>query len=146
MLPADEGGPTVNGEYTVIGQSPTVKVIAGNQVIDAMTITVAEQLYGLDFSFTLPRSEWQGAGTAVLALDYTSWSQQLAAHQHVLGMTYAEDTNASGLLIDVWFVTVGTDDGVQTAQVTVPFSALNTPRAFALVDDAYATLLRNAGL
>lgn len=145
-LPHDEGGPEVTGTYRVLAQEPTIQVLPGGTVRDAMTITVQEDVYGVTFSFTISRVEWAGEGTAVAALDYTSWVQQVARHEHVIGIQYAQDLDANALLEDVLYVTVATSAVDQQAVAVVPFSALNTPRAFQIIDDTYNALARNGAL
>jgi hypothetical protein len=142
-----DGGGTVGAvSFRVTSQEPTIKVLAGGRVVDAMTIGVHENRYGLDFAFTITRAEWQGEGTRVAAYDYTSYIQEIAGADHVVGIQYAQDTNAAGLLVDVLYVTVATTALDQTATAVVPFSTLNTPRAFQIIADTYAALQRNGAL
>lgn len=143
----DEGGGTPGAvSFRVTSQEPTIQVLAGGAVRDAMTIGVHENKYGLDFQFTISRAEWQGEGTQVAAYDYTSWIQEIAGADHVVAISYAQDVNQAGLLVDVLYVTVATTAIDQTAVVTVPFAALNTPRAFQLIADTYLALQRNGAL
>jgi hypothetical protein len=143
-----DGGGTVGAvSFRVTSQEPTIKVLAGGRVVDAMTIGVHENKYGLDFAFTITRAEWQGEGTKVAAYDYTSYIQEIAGADHVVGIQYAQDVNpANGLLTDVLYVTVATTALDQTAVVTIPFQALNTPHAFQLIADTYNALQRNGAL
>lgn len=118
----------------------------GGGVVDAVRITVRDGLYGVVFAHTVPKTVWQGAGPNVLAYDWASYVQELAGHEHVQGIDYAQDTNVNGKLIDVLYVTVGTDDGAHQALATIPFGQLNTPGAFAAVDSVYARLLEVAAM
>lgn len=144
-LPHDEGGPEVKGTYRVIAQEPDVLANAVGAVRDAMRITVQEDFYGVTFSFAIPKEDWQGEGTKVAALDYTSYVQAIAGHEHVVGIQYGQEIDVTGNLQDVFFVTVRTSALDQTAVATVPFAKLNTPSAFALIDQAYTTLARTGG-
>jgi len=147
VLPVEEGGGTPGAvSFRIVSQEPTIQVVAGGAVRDAMTIGVHENKYGLDFQFTISRAEWQGEGTQVAAYDYTSYIQEIAGADHVVGIAYAQDVNPSGLLVDVLYVTVATSALDQTAVATVPFSTLNTPRAFQIIADTYAALQRNGAL
>jgi hypothetical protein len=142
-----DGGGTVGAvSFRVTSQEPTIKVLAGGRVVDAMTIGVHENKYGLDFAFTITRAEWQGEGTRVAAYDYASYIQEIAGADHVVAIQYAQDTNEAGLLVDVLYVTVATTALDQTALAVVPFSTLNTPRAFQIIADTYAALQRNGAL
>jgi len=70
----------------------------------------------------------------------------MAQHDHVIGMAYTQDVNAAGTLVDQMIITVGTPDGEQAADLTIPLSALNNPSSFQKVDDLYAVVARTAGL
>lgn len=138
---SDPGGGTVGAvPFRVTYQNPDVLVRAGGAAVDAMTIGVRGTIYGIDFQFTLPRAEWQGAGPQALAYLYASNIQEIGGHDHVVGIQYAQDTNAAGLLTDVLYVTVATTAVDQTAVATVPFSALGKPRAFQIIEDTYRRL------
>lgn len=148
-LPVDpsQGGGTVGAvSFRVLYQNPTVQVLAGGRVRDAMTIGVHENKYGLDFAFTISREEWQGEGTQVAAFDYTSWIQEVAGADHVVAIEYGQDVTQTGLLEDVLYVTVATTAIDQRAVAVVPFSSLNKPRAFQIIADTYAALQRNGAL
>lgn len=145
-IEVDGGGTPGAVSFRVTSQEPTILVQAGGKVVDAMTIGVHENKYGLDFAFTISRLEWSGEGTQVAAYDYTSWIQEVAGADHVVAIQYAQDVNAAGLLIDVLYVTVTTTAVDQTAVAVVPFSTLNTPRAFQILADTYAALQRNGAL
>lgn len=141
------GGGTVGAvSYEVTYQNPTVQVLSGGRVRDAMRIGVHENKYGLDFAFTISREEWQGEGTQVAAFDYTSWIQEVAAADHVVAIEHGEDVTVSGLVEDVLYVTVATSAVDQRAVAVVPFSTLNKPRAFQIIADTYAALQRNGAL
>lgn len=141
------GGGTVGAvSFRVTYQLPDLLVLSGGRVVDAMTIGVHENKYGLDFQFTIPKTEWQGEGTRVAAFDYTSYIQEVAAADHVVAIAYAQDVDASGNLRDVLYVTVATSATDQQAVAVVPFSTLNTPRAFQIIADTYAALQRNGAL
>lgn len=138
------GGGAAAGSYRVLGQRPDILVRSGTDVVDAMTITVAELVYGVTFSFTIPRSEWAGMGTQGEASLYASWVQAIGAMDEVIGMSYTQDVNAAGLLRDAMVITVGTPDGLNSAEVTRPMATLNSGATFQAVRDAYATLTQTA--
>jgi hypothetical protein len=136
-----DGGGTVGAvPFRITYQHADVLSGPGRPAIDAMTIGVRGTIYGIDFQFTLPRAEWQGAGPQALAYLYASNIQEVGGHDHVIGIQYAQDTDAAGFLTDVLYVTVATTAVDQTAVATVPFSALGKPRAFQIIDDTYHTL------
>lgn len=138
-----EGAP---GTFEVLGQRPDVLVRSATDVVDAETITVQDNVYGVVFSFTITKQEWQGEGTQIAASQYASWVQAMGSRSEVVGMTYSQDVTASGLLRDVLVITVGTPDGNHEADVTWPLRTLNTVAAFQAVADTYANLTATAGL
>ena len=140
------GGEATSGQFTVLGQAPTILVQGAGTVVDAMTITVNDSLYGVIFSFTITRADWLGTGTQLAAQQYATWVQAIGALPSVVGLGYAQDVNAAGLLIDMLIVTVGTPDGLQTAIATVPLATSNSPAAFAAIAAAYAQLTAVAAL
>lgn len=141
-----DGGGAAAGTFTVLGQRPDILVRGANQVVDAMTITVQENTYGVEFSFTIPRSEWQGMGTQGEASLYASWVQAIGAMDEVVGMAYTQDVNAQGLLRDELIITVATPDGNNEASVVWPLRTLNSGAAFGAVRAAYQTLVDTAAL
>lgn len=147
VLPAGEGGgPGNEGKFKVLSQRPDIMVRAANDVIDGMTITVRDLVYGVVFSFTMPRKEWLGVGTQAEGGLLASWVQQIGGHAHVVDMGYSQDVTKVGLVRDVMVITVGTDDGEHAADVTWPLRTLNTPEAFAAIDATYENLRQTAAL
>jgi len=140
------GGVAEQGSFTVLGQNPTILVQGASQVVDAMTITVQDSTYGITFSFTIPRTEWAGEGTQAAATLYASWVQYIAARPGTVAVAYAAEVNAAGLLYDALIVTVGTPDGLNTANVTVPLAQANSTATFDALNAAEATLTATAAL
>lgn len=143
-LEGDLGG--VTGAFKVLSQEPTVLNRGANDVVDAMKITVQDKVYGVVFSFTIPRTEWAGEGTRVAAADYASYVQTIGGHEHVVGLAYAQDTDAATMLYDSLVVIVGTPDGDNTAEVQLDMRQLNTPGAFSKIDATYNHLAAVAAL
>lgn len=141
-----EGGGAAPGTFRVIGQRPDVIVRSATDVIDAETITVEENLYGVVFSFSIPKAEWKGMGTQGEAALYASWVQAIGAMPEVVGLTYSQDVTRAGLLRDVLVITVGTPDGQHEADLTWPLRTLNSGEAFGAVRAAYKTLTDTAAL
>lgn len=135
------GGP-VNGDYVVTGQEPDILVMSGNRVVSAETIYARETTFGIDFQFTIPMTEYMGSGPQAAAGLRASWLQTIGNHDHVTGVYVTQDVNAQNLLRDYVFVTVGTDDGLQTATTRILLDNANTPAAFQQIDNAYAALVK----
>ena len=136
----DGGPPGESGSVHDVTSRDTILVTSVGDVLDAATISATDGIYGIRFSFTIPKSDWRAGPIQVSASNYASYIQQIAQHDHVTAAWYAPDTNAQGLLVDTLVVQVSTDDGSSSAEVEIPFTMLNTPGAFARIDAAYNTL------
>jgi hypothetical protein len=145
-LDLGSGGGAAPGSFRVLGQVPAIQVYAGTKVRDAVQITVQELTYGVTFSFTIPRTEWAGEGTQGAAELYAGWVQYIGARDHVVGLSYTEDVNASGNLTDMLLVTLATPDGNNVAEVEVELAQANTEATFGKLDAAYQTLVATAAL
>jgi len=146
LVPEPDGGGTEPGSFTVTGQYPDILVQSATRVVNAETIVARENIYGISFQFTIPMAEYMGAGPQASAGLRAGWIQAMAQHDHVIGMAYTQDVNASGTLVDQMVITVGTPDGEQSADLTLPLSQLNSPASFQRVDDLYAIVARTAGI
>ena len=138
----DGGAAGISGSVRDVHSVDTIMVTSAGNVIDAATISAVDGIYGIYFQFTLPKTDWRAEIIQVSASNYASYIQQIAQHDHVTAAWYAQDTNAQGLLTDNLIVQVATDDGSSTAEVEIPFRLLNTPGAFARIDNAYNELTK----
>ena len=146
-LPVEvDGGGAEPGSFTVLGQYPDLLVQSATRVVNAQTIVARENIYGVSYQFTIPMTEYMGAGPEASAGLRAGWIQAMAAHAHVIGMAYTQDVNAAGTLVDQMVITVGTDDGEQAADLTIPLASLNAPGSFQKVDDLWAIVARTAGI
>lgn len=141
LEPVGGGGGAAAGTYTVLYQRPDILVVGVNNVQDAVTVTVQENTYGIVFSFTRSRSSWEGGAVQAAASFYAGGIQALAGYQHVLGIAYTQDTNASGNLIDQLIITVGTDDGTQAVDLVWPLETIDQPGVYAKVDATFAQVM-----
>jgi hypothetical protein len=137
----DGGGGASAGQFKILAQRPDILIQGVNRVVDAVTVTVLDRLYGVVFSFTRSKSSWEGGATPAAASFYAGGIQALAGYQHVQGIAYTQDTNASGNLIDQVIVTVGTDDGDQEASFVWPLETLDGQGVYAKVDSTFAHLM-----
>jgi hypothetical protein len=137
----DGGGGASSGQYKILAQRPDILVQGVNRVVDAVTVTAQDMLYGVVFSFTRSRSSWEGGAVQAATSFYAGGIQALAGYQHVQGLAYTQDTNASGNLIDQIIVTVGTDDGDQEAAFVWPLETLDGQGVYAKVDSVFAHLI-----
>lgn len=132
---AIDGAGAAPGSYTILAQNSTSLVQGGGNVVDAVTLQVQENTFGVWFQVTVTRAAWNlaagiaaagagspGAGTAALqtASEYAALIQALAGLPPVTAMSYQQNTNAQGLLVDQLLVTVTSPDGLSNIDVTVP--------------------------
>lgn len=141
--PSGEGAPP--NSFQVLGQYPDLLIQSATRVVNAQTIIARELIYGVTFQFTIPMTEYMGEGPQAAAGLRAGWIEAMAQHTHVTGLTYTQDVNSSGALVDQMIVTVGTSDLANTAELTYPLEQLNTPAAFQAVDDLYAKLAASLG-
>jgi uncharacterized protein YheU (UPF0270 family) len=137
----DGGGGAGTGQYKILAQRPDILVQGVNRVVDAVTVTAQDLVYGVVFSFTRSRSSWEGGATQASASFYAGNIQALAGYQHVQGIAYTQDTNASGNLIDQLIITVGTDDGDQEASFVWPLETIDGQAVYARVDQVFTHLM-----
>lgn len=140
-LPAVGGESGVGGSYKILYQRPDILIVGVNNVQDAVTVTAQDAIYGVVFSFTRSKASWEGGAVQAAASFYAGMIQQMAQYQHVVGLTYTQDTNASGNLVDQIAVTVGSDDGTQESTFVWPLETIGEGPAFAKVDSEYAQLM-----
>lgn len=139
-----EGGGGIAGVYRILYQRPDILVIGVNNVQDAVTVTAQDLLYGIVFSFTRSRQSWEGGAVQAAASFYAGQIQAIAQHPNVVGLSYTQDTNASGNLVDQMIVTVGSADGTQEASFTWPLETIGGSGAIGMADSVYATMMQIA--
>jgi hypothetical protein len=135
----DDGA--VGGSYKILYQRPDILIVGVNNVQDAMTVTAQDGLYGVVFSFTRSIASWEGGLVQVAASFYAGMIQTMAAQPHVVGLTYTQDTNASGNLVDQIAVTVGSDDETQEATFVWPLETIGDLPALDKVTATYDQLM-----
>lgn len=143
-LQPPDGGGGPSGSYHILYQKPDILVQGVNNVVDAVTVTALDGIYGILFSFTRSTKSWEGGAVEAAASFYAGMIQAMAEYQHVQGLAYTQDTNASGLLIDQMVVTVGTDDGDQEASFVWPLETIGETGAFKKADAVFANLMKVA--
>lgn len=133
------------GSFTILGFTSTLQVYGAGDVRDAVTCTVQDNIYGIIFSFTIPRQEWDEQGPNLSASEYASVVQAIAAMQEVVGVGYTQEPNPSGLLQDKLVVTITDPKQIGSVDVEVPLSVDSPQVAVNEIDAAYKTMLRNLG-
>jgi hypothetical protein len=137
LEPVDGGGGGGGGKYKVLYQKPDILIQGVNNVVDAVTVTAQDKVYGVVFQFTRSRTSWEGGAVEAAASFFASNIQALAEYPHVQGIAYTQDTNASGNIVDQLSITVGTDDGTQEAAFVWPLETIDSQGVYAMIDKVY---------
>lgn len=130
------GGGIGVGDVTFNDSEPTLIVKSGAKPQEGDTVYATENTYDIDFQVTIPHTEFLGAGPQATADLYGGYIATLAAEPYTYGVTYGQDVNASGNLVDTLFVIVGDPTGRFLTQVSVPLRSANTPATFAKLQAA----------
>ena len=136
----DSGPPGPSGSVKNVKSRDAILVKADGSVVDAATISATDGVYGIDFEFTLPKTDWKAQIINVSASDYAAYLQGLAGHDHVTALWYAPDTNAAGLLVDTFVVVAESTSGNSDTQVEIPLSTWQGTAGYAAIDAAVAHL------
>ena len=140
LQPVD-GGEGTAGQYKILAQRPDILLQGVNRVVDAVTVTAQDGIYGVVFSFTRSTASWEGGAVQAAASFYSGGIQALAQYRHVQGIAYTQDTNASGNLVDQLVITVGTDDGEQEASFVWPLETIDGQAVYTKVDSVFGHLM-----
>lgn len=151
-MPVVEQGPggavAAPGTFQILNVRSDIQVYGAAQVRDAVVVTVQDLIYGIIFSFTMPRSgnsSWDELGPATAGGEYTGVVQSIAAMQEVIAVGYTQEPDASGLLLDKLVVTITDPQQLSQIDVTVPLNPASPDIAVKMIGDEYAILLRNLG-
>jgi hypothetical protein len=123
------GGPAVGGVQAV-GTAPALLVQSGTQAVEAITVYALDTVYGINFAVTISLTEFNGKGPLVTAEEYAGYIQQIASEDYVYGISYGQDVDASGNLVDMLFVTVGDPSGQFLGNVDVVLANANSTKTF----------------
>jgi hypothetical protein len=140
MRTADGGDTAATDAYQIVGQTSTFRVNANNTTTAIEQITARSVKYDVTFTFNVTAATYQADGAPPLVALKTSEVNQLAAHDHVIGVRGEEDQGADGNLYNYLVVTVGTDDGERSSDVRIRMDQIGLPSAFGQVDAAWSLL------
>jgi hypothetical protein len=136
----DGGAVGETGSVKNVVSRDTILVKSDGSTVDAATISATDGIYGIDFSFTLPKTDWRASVIQVSASNYAGFIQQLAQQDHVTAVWYAPDTNAAGLLIDTVVVVVESTSGLSDTQIEYKLQQFSTPATFDRIQQTTAHL------
>lgn len=129
------GAGATPGSATILGQNSTALVQGNGNVVDAVQLAALVNTVGVWFQVTVTRAAWNeaagvvaagagGAGVSTTAgellSEYAALIEAFALLAPVTAISYQQNTNAQGLLVDQLLVTVSSPDGTSNIDVTVP--------------------------
>lgn len=155
------GAGATPGSYSILKQRPDTLVQPDGTLVPARTITAQVDVYGVWFQITVSNYDLgiagvvtaAGAGPAgtdtaakTLISGYAALIEALAILTPVQNIRYLDQVNPQGNFADYLIVTVGTPDGLQTADVVVPLDPAQETTANNAVLAAFANIQAVAAL
>lgn len=138
MRPVDEGDiASVSDAYDFVGAVSTFRVNPNNTTTPIEQVTLRSQAYDVTFTFNVTAAAWTASGLPGVGPLKTSQVNQIAGHEHVVGVRGEEDQGTDGALYNYLVVTVGTPDGERTQDVRIRMDKIGEPAAFAAIDRAW---------
>lgn len=139
------GGSGATYAYTLVAAAPTSRIAGDNTIQDVIQVTAQSQLYGVTFTWFVEPKNWTTDGGPPLIQAKTEEVNAIMEAAHVIGFRTVQDQNASRLLVNYGVIEVGTSDGSIYDEVRVPMDQLNTPAAFAAIQDTWDRLNKISG-
>jgi len=136
------GAGAIPGSWTY-GGAISSSIDDAGQIIQAVQLLVTENIYAVPFRFTVTKTVYDAEGWQTLASQYAAIVQSIGAYEGTIGIQYAQEVNASNNLYDALIVTVGTADGFNAVDVTIPLSIANENANFNKVVAAYTLIQKN---
>jgi hypothetical protein len=130
-------GSAAAADYDFIAAVSTFRVNANNTTTPIEQVTLRSQLYDVTFTFNVTQAAWQASGLPGVGPLKTSQVNEIAGHDHVIGVHGEEDIGTDGSLYNYLVVTVGTDDGERSQDVRIRMDHIGEPAAFAAIDRAW---------
>jgi hypothetical protein len=128
---------TAASEYDFIAAVSTFRVNPNNTTTPIEQVTLRSRAYDVTFTFNVTAAAWQASGLPGVGPLKTSQVDQIAGHDHVIGVHGEEDIGTDGALYNYLVVTVGTDDGERSQDVRIRMDRIGEPAAFAAIENAW---------
>lgn len=135
------GGDAADHPYRLIGTNRTSRANNDGTYTPVVNITLQSVLYGVQFTFTILASTFDGGGAPPLEAERTAWVDQICGHDHVQGFRSEQDTGPDLILYNFGVITVGTDDGAITDEVRARMDHLNDSSTFAAIEKSWQRLV-----
>ena len=113
------------GTVTNVSSAPTLIIKPGGSTTDGHIVYFTETTYGVSAAFTVDDLLFTAQGVQSLADEYAAAIQVIGEQTPVIAISYAQDLNAAGDLIDVLIVTVQSTSGNSTDNVEIPLLQSN---------------------
>lgn len=145
MRPVDPNADTTaTPAYQIVSTASGDRVNPDNTTTPTMSITFRSVLYDVTATFNVTQATFAADGAPPLVQLKTAQVNQIAGHEHVIGVRGEEDQGNDANLYNYLVVTVGDTDGARETDVRIRMDHIGEPAAFTAIDRAW-TLLENLG-
>jgi hypothetical protein len=132
--------------FTVVTQYPTLEFLGGTQTQDVMAVGYRTVSHGVYFEVRIPRAGYTTSNVHSTGMGYTSLIEGFFQNPNVVGVEWTQSPTPAGELQDVYVVTVASDSGNSTAQLSVPASQLAPELYLPKIEHLAETLNATEGL
>jgi hypothetical protein len=139
VLPGEGGGPVGSpGDVVIVFQHQGEQLLGGTQmqrVVEVGCLTVPSQVF---FQFRLPATGYTRAAGAAYAQGFALMIEDLLTLPYVAGISYRQDLNSAGQLLDQLDVFWQLEDGSADGDVVVSLPASTDDSVMAALQAAMA--------
>jgi len=135
------GGDAADHPYRLIGSARVQRANNDGTFTQVVNITDQSVLYGVQFTFTILASTWDGGGAPPLEAERTAWVDQVCSHAHVIGFYTQTDQGPDQILYNFAHIVVGTPDGAISDETVVRMDHLNDQDTFTKIDATWQRLV-----
>ncbi len=125
--------------YTVNAQYPGVIFLGGTQTQDVMFVGITTKPNGVYLEFPIPKTLYSPAQVNNFAGGYSGTVEAIFAITQITAMEWIQ-IPSGGNLESAMLITVTSDSGNSTGEITVPFGSLGVPFVRPLVNKLVASL------
>lgn len=136
---------TVDLGFQVQAQYPGVVFLGGTQTQEVMFIGITTTGHLIYFEFPIPKNIYTEAEVRRQATGYTGTVEDIFTVPGVVGEQWIQQPS-NGQLLSAMIITVQSDSGNSTGEVTVPFKKLDPAVVQKLVTPLIASLNASEGL
>lgn len=105
--------------FEVVTQYPTLEFIGGTQTQDVMAIGYRTKGHGVYFEVRIPRAGYTPANVNSTGIGYSTLIEDIFFTSNVIGVEWTQIPTAAGELQDAYVVTVASNSGNSSSQLTL---------------------------